>query len=143
MVYLSSHPETVPGANQVRVVARMGVPIYIENIKAAPADLKIESLEWDRPAGHPDRVRVRLLVVNQGERNIRPTGYVHVVSMDRRFERTFAFNEGREPVLPGQKRRWEQISGPVPEEELKVKIRFSTSVRQSFDAEASLPAARR
>ncbi|MFQ5718295.1 MAG: hypothetical protein ACE5IK_01990 [Acidobacteriota bacterium] len=143
MLYLSSRPEAVPGANQVQVVARMGVPIYVENIKATPADLRIETLEWERVPDHPDTVLLHLAVVNQGERNIRPAGYVHVLSTDRRFEETFEFNEGREPVLPGQKRRWEQQFGPVPDGELALKLRLTTSDRHSFDAAATLPAADR
>jgi hypothetical protein len=139
MVFVSSIPDIEPGGNKVRVVARMGVPIYVENRKAKPARLEIESAEWDR-SPETDSLRLRLVVSNEGERNIRPQGYVHVKSRDGKFNQTFDFNQGREPVLPGQKRRWEQNFGPVPEGELEVKLRMASSARASFEVEAQVAA---
>jgi len=138
MIYLSSRSEVDVGKNQVQVVARMGVPLYVENIKAAAANLTIHELAWDRPEEMPDRLRLRLLVTNNGDRNIRPKGFVHLQSDNGRFDETFDFNEGREPVLPGQTRRWERYFGPVPEGDLVVKLRLATSTRQSFEAEATV-----
>jgi len=140
MIFLSSYPETDPGANQVQIVARLGVPLYVENTKAAPAQLEIESVEWDRPEKSPDQLRVRLLVSNHGQRNIRPGGFVHVETADGKFNTTFDFNQGREPVLPGQRRRWEQFFGPVPEGKLEVKLRLATSARTSYEAESFVAA---
>jgi hypothetical protein len=138
MVFLSSHPEVPPGANQVQVVARLGVPIYVENVKSERAKLRVDELEWDRPEDRPDQLRLRATVVNEGGRNIRPTGFVQVRGTSGKYERTFEFNEGNEPVLPGQKRRWELYFGPVAEEELAVKLRMTTSHRTSYEAEASI-----
>jgi len=140
MIYLSSHPEVDAGMNQVLVVARMGVPLYVENIKAASADLTIHELAWDRPEETPDRLRLRLLVTNDGERNIRPKGFVHLRSDDGRFDETFDFNEGREPVLPGQTRLWEQYFGPVPDGQLSARLRFETSPRHTHRADSVIPA---
>ncbi len=139
MVYLMSRPEAPPGANQVVVVARMGVPIYVENTKAGPAQLTIDELEWVRDEDSGNELQLRLVVRNEGERNIRPNGYVHVRSEDGKYEQTFDFNEGREPVLPGQKRRWVQEFGPVAEGPLQVKLRLETSRRASYEAEATVP----
>jgi len=139
MVFLSSRPDTPPGANQVQVVARMGVPIYVENTKASPAALRVEDVVWERDEEAGGRLRLRLTVANEGGRNIRPDGYVHVRATNGAYEATFDFNEGREPVLPGQRRRWELTFGPVAEEELAVKLRLATSHRASHEAEAIVP----
>lgn len=143
MIFLSSYPETAPGANHVQVVARMGVPLYVENVSASPARLEVEELSWDRPADKPDQLRVRMRVANVGRRNIRPDGYVHVATPDGKFRNTFEFNEGREPVLPGQKREWELWFGPVPEDELEVKLRVATSMKSSFEDTARVAAVAR
>lgn len=133
MVFLSSRPDVAAGANQVTFVARMGVPIYVENIKALPANLEIDDVRWERVEESPDRIRLSFAVTNVGQRNIRPAGFVHVLSVDRDFEQTFDFNDGREPVLPGQKRRWEQTFGPVANVALEVKLRMTTSPRHDLE----------
>ena len=120
------------------VVERMGVPIYVENVKSERARLRVNTLEWDRPEDRPDQLRLRAVVTNEGGRNIRPTGYVQVRGASGKYEQTFEFNEGREPILPGQKRRWEFYFGPVADEELAVKLRLTTSHRGSYEAEASI-----
>ena len=105
-----------------------------------PVQLEIESVEWDRPEETAELLRVRLTVSNHGQRNIRPRGFVHVETADGKFNATFDFNQGREPVLPGQRRRWEQFFGPVPEGELEVKLRLATSARTSYEAESFVAA---
>lgn len=140
MVFVSSIPEVEPGGNKVRVVARLGIPIYVESRQAGPARLDVESVEWDRSPDTPGSLRLRLVVSNEGQRNIRPQGYVHVRSRDGKFNQTFDFNQGREPVLPGQKRRWDQKFGPVPEGALDVKLRMASSARASFEAEGQVAA---
>jgi hypothetical protein len=142
MIFLSSHPELPDGANQVQVVARMGVPLYVESTDSEPARLEVGEIHWDRPEGSLDRIRVRAVVVNHGQRNIRPEGFVHVDSADGKFSTTFEFNEGREPVLPGQKRRWEQTFGPVPTGEVAVRLRVATSARTSHESTSTVAAAR-
>lgn len=141
MIFLSSYPEAPAGANHVRVVPRMGIPVYVENVKSEPARLEIEEVGWDRPSETPERLRVRLRVANLGQRNIRPDGLVHVRSADGRFRTTFEFNAGREPVLPGQKRRWEQLFGPVPDGALEVELRLTTSERTAYEARANVGSA--
>ena len=140
MVYFSAVPQ-VPGApNQVLVVARAGVPLYVENRHSEPAALQVEGVEWQRSGdGH---ITLKTATRNTGERNIRPSGYVRVRTKDDTFDKTFDFNEGREPVLPGQRRRWEMTFGPVPDGELSVETRFSTSTRTTYESEAWIPAAR-
>lgn len=140
MIYFSSRPEVPERANQVLVVARMGVPLYLENRRADPASLRIEELDWRRSGDQLDRLTLDLRTSNAGERNIRPSGYVEVRSRDGKFHRTFPFNEGQEPVLPGQRRRFEMAFGPVPKEDLSVRVRFAVSPRSSYESESWIPA---
>ena len=141
MLYFSSFPEVKPGANQVMVVARMGVPLYLENIKSRPALLQVREVSCERSQPALGHLSLGLLVTNEGERNLRPTGWVSVRSKDGKFNESFDFNRGREPVLPGQTRRLNQIFGPVPEGELAVKLRMATSDRTSYETSFSVPAA--
>ena len=140
MVFLASHPEAKPGANQVQVVARMGVPIYIESLEAEPARLVVESLHWERIPERPSTLRATLLVANEGGRNIRPAGYVEVRGQSRGKETTFEFNQAGEPVLPGQRRRWVRDFGPVPAGDLAVKFRLDTSHGTTFESDTAVPA---
>jgi len=141
MLYFSSLPETPAKANQVRIVPRMGVPLYVENTKAGQASLRVDHLEWQRSAESPDQLLLELTTENQGARNIRPTGFVSVRTRDGKFERSFPFNEGREPVLPGQMRQWRLAFGPVPTGELDVQLRVATSLRTSYESRTWVPAA--
>lgn len=143
MVFLASHPEAPPGANQVQVVARMGVPIYIESLAAQPARLTVEELRWERVPERPHFLRATLTVANEGGRNIRPAGYVEVRGAGRGPEATFDFNEAGEPVLPGQRRRWVRDFGPVPAGDLAVKFRLDTSHGTTFESDTTLPALER
>jgi hypothetical protein len=140
MIYFSSRPEVPDRSNQVLVVARMGVPLYLENRRARPAALRVDEITWERSGEPRDRLTLKLRTSNDGERNIRPSGYVEVRSPDGRFDRSYAFNEGQEPVLPGQKRRWELSFGPVPKGELEVEVRFAVSPRASYESTSWIPA---
>jgi len=140
MIYFSSRPEVPERANQVLVVARMGVPLYVESRQARPAALRVDEVAWERSGDPRDRLTLKLRTSNDGERNIRPSGYVEVRSPDGRFDRSYAFNEGQEPVLPGQKRRWEMSFGPVPKGELEVEVRFAVSPRASYESTSWIPA---
>jgi len=139
MVYFSAVPQVPGAANQVLVVARAGVPLYVENRRSRPAALQVEEPTWERESG--GYLILKTATRNTGERNIRPSGFVRVRSKDDTFDKTFDFNEGREPVLPGQRRRWEMTFGPVPQGALSVETRFSTSTRTSYESEAWIPAA--
>jgi P pilus assembly chaperone PapD len=140
MIYFSSRPEVPARPNQVLVVARMGVPIYVESRDAKPASLRIDDVKWERSGENLDFLTVKLTASNEGERNIRPAGFVLVRSSDGKFDRSYTFNEGREPVLPGQKRRWELSFGPVPAGDCAVKMRFAASPRSSYESKTWIPA---
>ncbi len=141
MIYFSSRPEIAESANQVVMIPRMGIPLYIENMKAKPASLKLDEIKWERSGEKSESLLLSLHVKNEGERNIRPTGFLQVRSVDGKFDRVFDFNDGREPVLPGQRRRWAMSFGPVPGGELFVKLRFTNSPRTTIESEHRVPAA--
>ena len=141
IVYFRAVPDVEVAANQVLVVARMGVPLYVENVKAAPAKLAVGEVNLTRSEDDPAQLRLRMDLLNEGERNIRPQGMAHVESADGRFRQTFDLNRGREPVLPGQARQWQQLIGPVPDGELTVRLDLATSVRGSFRTESTVPPA--
>lgn len=140
-VFFSSRPVVPEGTNQVVFVARMGIPLYVENLSARPASLKVAELKWERLAEKSDTLAVKMRITNEGERNIRPTGFCEVRSTDGSFVKSFPFNDGREPLLPGQKRDWRLSMAPVPEGALAVKLRFTDSPRTNFEAEARIPPA--
>jgi hypothetical protein len=140
MIYFSSRPEVPARPNQVVVVARMGVPVYVESRDAKPASLIVEDVRWARTGEAGDSLTLEMRASNEGERNIRPTGYVLVRSSDGKFDRSYAFNEGREPVLPGQKRQWGMSFGPVPAGDVTVRLRFATSPRTSYETKTWIPA---
>lgn len=132
MVYfLSRQVRTRQGETDVAIAPRLGIPVYIESTQARPGVLRVESVQWSRALDQPDTLLLKLTVANEGERNVRPTGFVQVTAAGR-TGRNFAFNDGRSPVLPGQRREWEMPFGPVPSGELAVALRFSTSARSTF-----------
>jgi P pilus assembly chaperone PapD len=138
-IFFSSRPVVPNAPNQVVFVPRMGIPLYVENISARGAEIKVDEIRWSRS---PDKgaLLLGMLVSNTGERNIRPKGFVEVRSADGKFSKTFPFNQGNEPLLPGQKRNWPLSFGPVPGGELSVRLRFATSSRTSFDQQYHVPA---
>lgn len=138
-IFFSSMPIVESAPNQVLFVARMGIPIYVENVKALPADIKVHELKWERAGESGERLVLKALVTNEGERNIRPTGFLEVRSKDGEFAQTFPFNEGNEPVLPGQKREWTLTFGPVPGGELSLDLRFATGPRAMFQERYTVP----
>jgi hypothetical protein len=137
-IFFSSRPVVAKTANQVIFVPRMGVPLYVENLAAKAADLKVDQVKWARSPSD-GRLLLNLRVSNDGERNIRPKGFVEVRSSDGKFSKTFPFNEGNEPLLPGQRRDWPLSFGPVPGGELSVRLRFQTSPRGFFDQQYRVP----
>ncbi len=138
-IFFSSTPVVEDAPNQVLFVARMGIPIYVENVKAAPADIRVHELKWERAGDNDERLVLKARVSNEGERNLRPSGFLEVRSKDGEFAQTFPFNEGNEPVLPGQKREWILSFGPVPGGELSLNLRFSTAPRGMFQERYSIP----
>lgn len=130
-IFFSSTPAIPKQPNQVLFVPRMGIPLYVENVTAKPAHIRVDSVKWSRSSG--DTLRLALLLVNEGERNIRPKGFVEVRSADGKFNQTFPFNQGNEPLLPGQKRGWPLSFAPVPSGDLSVRLQFETSPRTTFD----------
>ena len=141
MVYFLTQPEVPDGGQaQVTVASRMGIPLYVEGAGAAPARLKVHSLDWKRSGEAGSSIELSLAVTNEGERLIRPTGYLEVRSPDGRFLKTFPFNEGKLPLFPGSSRRLELDFGPVPGGELFLRLRFDDSWRTQFKSESRLPA---
>lgn len=140
-VFFSSRPVVTEEPNQVVLVARMGIPLYVENLSARPASLKVAELKWERPPGKSDTLDLKMRITNEGERNIRPTGFCEVRSTDGSFVQSFPFNDGREPLLPGQKREWMLSMAPVPAGALTARLRFTDSPRTNFEAEARIPPA--
>jgi hypothetical protein len=137
-IYFSCKPDIEVPPNATVLVPRLGIPIYVENKNAKPASLDVSRIEWNRLADG-DQLHLDFDVANTGERNIRPTGYLEVHSKDDDFYKVFPFNNGKEPVLPGQKRKWQMNFGPVPLGELTLKLHFDTSFKTSFDAEYRIP----
>ena len=138
-IFFSSTPIVERAPNQVLFVARMGIPIYVENAKAVPADIKVHEVKWERAGESGESLVLKALVSNEGERNIRPTGFLEVRSRDGEFAHTFPFNEGNEPVLPGQKREWTMSFGPVPGGELSLDLRFASGPRAMFQERYTVP----
>ncbi len=132
-IFFSSKPVVANAPNQVLFVPRMGVPLYVENLAAKPASIKVDRVKWSRSVEKRGMLNLEMLVTNEGERNIRPRGFVEVRSVDGKFSRTFPFNQGNEPLLPAQRRVWSLPFGPVPGGELSIRLRFETSTRTSFD----------
>jgi hypothetical protein len=139
MVMFAGTPQVARAGNQVVFAPRVGVPLYVESTAARPAQLEVSDVRWSRSSEAPEKIVLSMLVRNSGDRNIRPTGTVQVRSAADRFNQTFQFNEGREPVLPGQKRVWTMTFGPVPGGELSVSLRFATSFRDTFVKDDRVP----
>lgn len=143
MLFFVSRPEVPEGGNRVVMIPRMGIPFYLENGKGRPASVKADEVVWERSGERGELLHLRLTAHNEGDRNLRPGGFVHVRSAEGRFDRSFDFNEGREPILPGHERRWDLSFGPVPSEELLVTLRFATSARETYSSQTRVPAAPR
>jgi len=141
VVFFAGEPDIERTGNQVVFVPRMGVPLYVESTEAKPAQLQIDEVKWARSPETNNTITLSMLVHNSGERNSRPTGTVVVRSADGAFEKTFPFNQGREGVLPGQKRNWKTSFGPVPEGDLSINFRMATSFRDTFASSYHVPAA--
>ena len=131
MLYFTANPATLPEApGLTMIVPKIGVPVYVESVDAAPAELQIENLEVKRTG--PDRVRVSLTTTNVGERIIRPPVTVEIAGTDDSFYEVFEPNAGVSPVLPHRARQWSFDLGPVPPGPLEVSLTFSTSRRDAF-----------
>lgn len=143
MVMFAGVPQLSATGNQVLFAPRVGVPLYVESTEARPARLEVSDVRWERSPESPDKLMLSMVIRNDGDRNIRPAGTVQVRSAATRFNETFQFNEGREPVLPGQKRNWTLTFGPVPGGELSVSLRFATSFRDTFASDYHVSAAAR
>ena len=142
MVFFEAVPEAArEGGRQVMLTTSMGIPVYIENRQAQPGRLDVRDLQWRRSGERGETVELELDVSNTGERNIRSEGFVEVRSAGGGFYESYVFNPGREAVLPGHRRRWQFRFGPVPGEELFLKLRFDTSSGSAYTAEHTLPAA--
>lgn len=142
MVMFAGTPQVATTGNQVVFAPRVGVPLYVESTEARPAQLDVSDVQWTRSSETPEKLVLSMRVRNTGDRNIRPTGTVQVRSASDEFNQTFPFNEGREPLLPGQKRVWTMTFGPVPGGELSVSLRFAKSFRDTFVKDDRVPAAR-
>ena len=135
-IFFSSTPVIPNASNQIVFVPRMGIPLYVENVMAKPADIRVGSITWSRSSD--DTLLLTLVASNEGQRNIRPKGFVEVRSPHGKFSHTFPFNPGNEPLLPGQKRDWPISFSLVPSGDLSVRLRFETSPRTTFDQQYHL-----
>ncbi len=140
MIFFVSTPQVPEGANQILIAPRMGIPLYVENIDAGRAKLEVQDLRWERSPEKLDFLLLKLVVTNEGERNLRPTGFLEVDSSDGNFHKIFPFNEGQEPVFPSYQRKWNLRFGPVPQNELAIKLRFATSATTTYESKAVIPA---
>ena len=142
MIYFVAYPRVDDsGGTKVVIVPRLGIPVYLQNPKARVGALDVRSVSVRRAGVRGDRLELDLDVVNTGERNIRPTGYLRVSATDGSFDRAFTFNEGGEPVLPAHQRQWKPTFGPVPGGELSLRLRFTTTPDTSHESDLTVPAA--
>ena len=140
MIYFVAHPRLAKGgAAEVVIVPRLGIPAYLENLKARPGTLDVHSVTAKRTGANGDQLELDLDVTNVGERNIRPTGYLRVRAVDGSFDKAFPFNPGSEPVLPAHRRAWKATFGPVPGGGLSLRLRFATSPSTSHESELTIP----
>lgn len=142
MIYFVAHPRVAKkGAAEVVIVPRLGIPAYLENLKARPGTLDVHAVSARRTGDKGDQLELDLDVTNIGERNIRPTGYLRVRAVDGSFDKAFPFNQGSEPVLPGHRRTWKPTFGPVPGGGLSLRLRFETSPSTSHESDLTVPPA--
>lgn len=141
MIMFAGMPEVEAKGNQVVLAPRVGIPLYVESTSARPAFLEVSDVQFTRSAEAKDAIDLSMNIRNAGDRNLRSTGTVRVRSSDARFDHTFEFNEGHEPVLPGQRRKWTMTFRPVSEEALSVSVRFATSFRDTFSGQYRVAAA--
>ena len=140
IVAFEAVPQVAGSAGKARMVLVpvLGVPFYLENPAARPGTLKVDDLSVTRDGGN---LKLSLRVTNEGQRNIRPTGFVRVRSAEGGFDTSYPFNDGREAVLPGAARVWTLTLGPVPGGALSIGVRFSNAPRTVFEKTLELPAA--
>lgn len=142
MVYFVSRPivERAAGTSAL-VVPRMGIPIYLENGGATPADLVITRGTARAQEG---RVVFDVRVENRGSRNLRPAGAIQIETEGG--PRFFQFNEGRSPVLPGHAREWTLQLGPLDAAPRSLRLRLERApareVERVFEISAA-PSAQR
>lgn len=139
MVYFLSVPDVPEGENQLVLAPKMGIPVYVENRRAAPPSVEVRGVSWARSADDGRKVRLVLDLVNAGERLFRPTGVFEARRTGSGYRTVFELNAGSEPVLPGSSRTFESVVGPVPEEELGVALRLTTSPKDQFKVTGVLP----
>ncbi len=139
-VYFESQPiVSDEGGKQVLFATAMGIPLYVENRKMERGTLTVHDLAWERIGEEQQYVQLKLHVTNEGERNIRPGGFLTVRSEDDRFLETFDVNAAGDVVLPGHERHLTMQFGPVPDDGLSLKLRFETSLNSNHHADHRLP----
>ena len=139
MVFFLCRPGSAAGEPGATVVVpRIGVPVYVESARARPAHLDASGLAVER-AG--DRLRLRLVLTNDGERLVRPTGSVLVRPGVGRGD-VLRFNRESHPVLPGHRVLWEEDLGPAPADATEVVLRLSTSAGGERSFAVRLPSLR-
>ena len=139
MVFLLCRPDPASGGpGGTVVVPRIGVPVYVESTGARPARLEVRDLAAGRAEG---RLRLSVVLANEGERLIRPSGSVLERPASGRDE-VVRFNRESRPVLPGHHVLWEEDLGPAPEGAAEVVLRLSTSAEGERSFAVHLPAAR-
>ncbi len=134
-LYFESQPiaEEI-GAKQVMFATAMGIPLYVENRRAERGALSVHDVTWERTGDEQEYLQLKLHVTNEGARNIRPGGFLSVQSADDSFVKTFDVNQGKDVVLPGHARHLTMQFGPVPDDDLSLKLRFETSMRSNYQA---------
>lgn len=139
-VYFESAPNVSESeGKQVLFATAMGIPLYVENRRSGQGTLTVHDVQWERNTENPGFLDVTLSVTNEGDRNIRPKGFLAIRSADDNFSETFDVNTTGDVVLPGHKRHLRFQFGPVPEDELIVKLDFDTSFRSSMQSEYRIP----
>ena len=136
MVYFVARPTQKPtGRAAVVLVPRIGMPIYLENRQAKAAALQVGDVRWQRD---PKGVVLHVPVTNDGERLYRPGGFVQVKSAGG--TKNFAFNDGGNPVLPGQTREFAMPLTEVGGGELSLQLRVMTSARGVYNRDYRIAA---
>ena len=139
-VYFESQPVVEEeGGKQVLFATAMGIPLYVENRKMERGMLTVHDVAWERIDEDQHYVQLKLHVTNEGERNIRPGGFLTIRSVDDRFLETFDVNEAGDVVLPGHDRYLTMRFGPVPSNPLSLRLRFETSLRTNHQDDHILP----
>lgn len=138
MIFFVARPVSKPSGRAVALfVPRLGVPMYVENRAAAPADLVADEISVER-AG--DSLRLDVLLRNRGQRIVRPGGSIDVLD-GKRLIASVDFNEGSAPVLPDNSRRFVTTLPGGGGGQSTVSVRVTAGLRTVVRRDLAVPAA--